>query len=76
MLLLAILSSIAVALVYYSFFTAIIFSALCIILMFIVIYRKQSGVFILCGILLLCIMLSAAFTISKIEDMEEQLNEL
>lgn len=67
MLLLAILSSIAVALIYYSFFTAIIFSALCIILMFIIIYKKQSGVFILCGILLLCIMLSAAFTISKIE---------
>ena len=71
MLLLAILSSIAVALVYYSFFTAIIFSDLCIILMFIVIYRKQSGVFILCGILLLCIMLSAAFTISKIEAKEK-----
>ena len=71
MLLLSILSSIAVSLIYYSFFTAIIFSALCIILMFIIIYKRQSGVFILCGILLLCIMLSAAFTISKIEVKEK-----
>ena len=71
MLLLAIMSTVAVLLVYFSFFTAIIFSALCIVLMFILIYKKQSGVFIFCGILLLVTVLSSSFKMSKIDRFEK-----
>ena len=71
MLLLAIMSTVAVLLVYFSFFTAIIFSALCIILMFILICKKQSGVFIFCGILLLLTVLSASFKMSEIDRFEK-----
>ncbi len=71
MLLLAIFSTVAVILIYFSFFTAIIFSALCIILMFVLIYKKQSGVFVLCGILLLITVLSASFEVSEIERSEK-----
>ncbi len=71
MLLLAIMSTIAVLLVYFSFFTAIVFSALCIILMFILIYKKQGGVFIFCGVLLLLTVLSTSFKMSEIDRFEK-----
>ncbi len=67
----AIVSTVAVLLVYFSFFTAIIFSALCIILMFILIHKKQSGVFIFCGVLLLLTVLSASFKMGEIDRLEK-----
>ncbi len=70
LLFLSIASTISILLIYYSFFTAIIFAALCIILMFFLNYKKQSGVFILCGILLLLTMLSTAHTLSNIDRCE------
>ncbi|MBO5210631.1 MAG: ComEC/Rec2 family competence protein [Clostridia bacterium] len=70
MLFLSIASAVSVLLIYYSFFTAIIFAALCIILMFILNYKNQSGVFVLCGILLLLTMLSAAHTLNDIDRCE------
>ena len=70
MLFLSIASAISVLLIYYSFFTAIIFAALCIILIFILNYKKQSGVLILCGVMLLLTMLSAARTLNDIDRAE------
>ncbi len=71
MLFLALASALSVLLIYYSFFTAIIFSALCIILMFVLNYKKQSGVLILCVCLLLLTMLSAARTMNSIDRCEK-----
>ncbi len=70
MLFLAIMSAIAVLMVYYSFFTAVIFSALCIILMFVLNYNKQSGVLIFCASFLLLTMLSAAYTLNNVDRCE------
>lgn len=71
MLFLAIVSALSVLLIYYSFFTAIIFAALCIILMFVLNYKKQSGVLILCVCILLFTMLSAAYTMNNIDRCEK-----
>lgn len=70
MLFLAVVAAVSVLLIYYSFFTAIIFAALCIVLMFVLNFKKQSGVFILCGVMLLLTMLSAAHTLSNIDRCE------
>lgn len=70
MLFLAVAAAVSVALIYYSFFTAIIFAALCIVLMFVLNFKKQSSVFILCGVMLLLTMLSAAHTLSDIDRCE------
>ncbi len=71
MLLLAAISTIAVLLVYFSFFTAIVFSALCIILMFVLICKKQRGTLVFCGVLLLLTVLSASFKIGEIDRFEK-----
>ncbi len=71
MLCLAIASSGYIMLVYFSFFTAMLFSALCIILMFVLIYKKQSGVFVFALFLLLCTIISSAFSLSQIERVEK-----
>ncbi len=71
MLFLALASALSVLLIYYSFFTAIIFAALCIILMFVLNYKKQSGVLILCVLILLLTMLSAAHTMNNIDRCEK-----
>lgn len=71
MLLLSIVASILVVLIYYSFFASVIFSALCIIFMFVLNYKKQGGVYIFCGVLLLAIMLSSANCLSNIERMNK-----
>lgn len=71
MLLLAILSSVLVFLIYHSFFTAIIFSALCIIFIFLLNYKKRGGVFIFCGIWLLAVVLSAANCLNDIDRMNK-----
>ncbi len=70
MLFLAIMASLGAVICYFSFFTAIIYSALCIILIFILIYKKQGGALIFCGVLLLCVMLSTSYTLSEIERVE------
>lgn len=71
MLFLAIVSSLSVLLIYYSFFTAVIFSALCIILMFVLNYNKQGGVFVFCTVILLLTMLSAAHKLNDIDRCEK-----
>ena len=67
MLLLAIVASVSVLLIYHSFFTTIIFSALCIVFIFVLIYKKQGGVFIFCGVWLLAIILSSAHCLSNVD---------
>ena len=67
MLLLAIIASVSVLLIYHSFFTTIIFSALCIVFIFVLIYKKQGGVFIFCGVWLLTIILSSASCLSNVD---------
>ena len=42
MLFLAVISALSVLLIYYSFFTAIIFAALCIVVMFVLNYKKHG----------------------------------
>ncbi len=71
MLLLAIVSAVSVLLIFYSFFTAIIFSALCIIFIFLLNYKKQGGVFIFCGACLLSVILSSANCLNDIERMNK-----
>ncbi len=71
MLFLAVASVVAVLLIYYSFFTAIIFAALCIVLVFVLNYKKQSGVLILNVSLLLLTMLSAAHIMNSIDRCEQ-----
>lgn len=71
MLFLAVISALSVLLIYYSFFTAIIFAALYIVVMFALNYKKQSGVLILCVTLLLITMLSAARTMNSIDRCEK-----
>ncbi len=67
MLFLAIAISFMVFLVYYSFFSAILFAALCIIVMFVINYKKQSGVLILCVVWLLLAALSSAHCLGDID---------
>lgn len=71
MLLLAVVAAVSVLLIYHSFFTAIIFSALCIIFMFVLHYKKQGGIFIFCGVWLLVIMLSTANCLSDVDRMNK-----
>lgn len=71
MLFLAIMASFSVLLIYHSFFTAIIFSALCIIFIFLLNYKKQGGTFIFCTVWLLAVMLSSADCLSDIDRMNK-----
>ncbi len=71
MLLLSIMASFGVIIGYFSFFNAIIYSALCIILIFILIYKRKGEAFIFCGALLSCVMLSTSYTLSEIERVEK-----
>lgn len=67
MVILAVLISISVLIGFYSFFTLVIFSALCIVLLFVTNYKKQSGVLIFCGIWLLCSTLTISYNMSELE---------
>ncbi len=71
MLCLAIVSSVLVLLIYHSFITAIIFSALCIIFIFVLNYKKRGGTFIFCGVWLLAVILSAANSLSDVDRMNK-----
>lgn len=71
MLFLTIISSVAVLLVYHSFLASIIFSALCIVFIFIMNYKKRGGTFIFCSLWLLAVVLSSANSLSNIDRMNK-----
>ncbi len=67
MLFLAIFLTISILLVYYSFFSALVFSAVCIAVTFHINYKKLNGILILSTVLLLITMLSTAHTLNDID---------
>lgn len=71
MFVLAVLISILTVIGYYSFWISLILAALCIIFLFMTNYKKQSGVLILCGALLLLSMLSTSYYMGELERAED-----
>ena len=67
MLILAVLISVGIIIGFYSFFISVVFAALCIALLFLINYKKQSGVLIFCGLWLLASTLTTAHSMNELE---------